>query len=230
MSIKGFSQAELERSETEVPALPPILTADDSTPMSVLGTNGPEQKPRFRQYHPLDGPITDQELLGLCQARDPDAWTRLVERYERLVFMIAIRNGLNSEDAADVTQSTFAALFDSIDRLRDGERLPFWLMTVARRHAWRVTKRAEREASFSDIHQETPNAIEAWERRTVLHNAIEQLPPPCRRLLEALYFDPSAPSYADLAKQMDRAVGGIGPMRGRCLDHLKSILGEEFAS
>lgn len=225
MPIKELPQASLRRASR-------ALAADDSVGMLPSGSIGPRHTPgSLRKHSQVGGPITDQELLLRCQARDAEAWTRLVGRYERLVFRVAVRNGLDREDAADVTQSTFAALFDSINTLREGERLPFWLMTVARRHAWRALKRAERERSFMDIRQEgTHSSIEEWERLTVLQNAIKQLPAPCRELVEALYFDPSAPSYAELAKRMDRAIGGIGPMRGRCLEHLKVILGEEFVS
>src|ERR1700677_2093187 len=79
----------------------------------------------------------DAELVAACRTGDQEAWGLLVERYERLVFSVALRNGVSREEAADITQMTFMALLESIGRLRDDERLASWLMSVARRLAWR---------------------------------------------------------------------------------------------
>ena len=66
----------------------------------------------------------DAELVVACRAGDQEAWGLLVGRYERLVFSVALRNGVTRDEAADITQMTFIALLESIGRLRDGERLP----------------------------------------------------------------------------------------------------------
>src|ERR671932_568221 len=74
--------------------------------------------------------LGDRDLLDRCQDGDAHAWEMLVARYERLIFSVALRNGLTREDAADVTQTTFVALLESMGRLRaDGERVSYWLMT-----------------------------------------------------------------------------------------------------
>ncbi len=166
--------------------------------------------------------------MRACQRGDVDSWGLLVRRYERLVFSVALRNGLNAEDAADATQNTFAALVDSIDRLHDEERLPFWLMTVTRRQAWRVARRREREQALAEVPVEPGTPLDQWESDSTVHAALRRLDAPCRDLLLALYFDPSSPSYATVADRLGRAVGGLGPMRGRCLAKLRSLLGDDF--
>jgi hypothetical protein len=45
--------------------------------------------------------------------------------------------------------------------------------------------------------------------------------------LLALYFDPAEPSYAQAARRLGRSAGGIGPMRARCLQRLRALLGED---
>jgi Sigma-70 region 2 len=69
-----------------------------------------------RRSRPADG--GDADLLSRCRAGDDAAWDQLVGKYERLVFSVALRNGLDREDAADVTQTTFIALLDSTDQDR----------------------------------------------------------------------------------------------------------------
>jgi RNA polymerase sigma factor (sigma-70 family) len=134
---------------------------------------------------------------------------------------------LSREDAADITQTTFMALLDSIDQIRGVDRLGSWLMTVARRQAWRLRRRAAQEQrSFGPV-PPVDDSIEEWERLAWLHAGLSQLNRPCRDLLQALYFDPSEPSYAQVAVQLGRAVGTLGSMRARCLARLQRILEEE---
>jgi DNA-directed RNA polymerase specialized sigma24 family protein len=40
----------------------------------------------------------------------------------------------------------------------------------------------------------------------------------------SLFFDPSEPSYAEIAVRLGRPLGSVGPLRARCLDRLKSLL------
>src|SRR5689334_15580873 len=90
-------------------------------------------------------PVTDAELLRGCRDGDARSWDELVGRYERLVYSVALRNGLDDEDAADATQNTFVALLNTLDQLQNEDRLAFWLMTVARRQAWRIARRRDRD-------------------------------------------------------------------------------------
>ncbi|TQF73946.1 sigma-70 family RNA polymerase sigma factor [Rhodococcus spelaei] len=173
----------------------------------------------------VDVPV-DHDLLQRCRCGESAAWTEVVTRYERLVFSTALRNGLTRDDAADVTQTTFIALFNSIDQVRDVERLPFWLITVARRQAWRACQGRHEYQQLPDDVACHDDPIGDWERSSVVYNALQRLDSPCRDLLCGLFLDPAEPSYVEMARRLGRAVGGIGPLRGRCLTHLREILGE----
>lgn len=173
------------------------------------------------------GLVTDADLLRRCRRRDAEAWNLLVARYERLVYTVALRNGLNAEDAADVTQSAFVALVDSLDRIRDDEKLASWLMTVARRQAWRTRNLSRRTTSLEVAAEATSDPFADWATVAALHDALATLGGTCRELLLALYFDQDAPSYAEIARRFGRSIGGIGPLRGRCLDKLREILRDE---
>ena len=175
------------------------------------------------------GQPTDAELLERCRRRDAEAWNLLVARYERLVYSVALRNGLGPEDAADVTQGTFVTLIDSLDRLRDEERLASWLMTVTRRQSWRVRNLSRRHVDLDTIPETAEDPLSDWDTVVTLHSALAQLGGTCRDLLQALYFEAESPSYAEIADRFGRSVGGIGPLRGRCLEKLRDILTEEEA-
>lgn len=170
---------------------------------------------------------TDSELLARCRQRDPDAWNDVVSRYERLVYSVALRNGLSPEDAADVTQTTFVALIDALDSIQEGERLASWLMTVARRQSWRVRNLGRRVVAVETVADEATDPLAGWADVVALHDALAELGGQCRELLVALYLEEESPSYAEIAQRMGRSVGGIGPLRGRCLEKLRDLMEEE---
>jgi RNA polymerase sigma factor (sigma-70 family) len=204
---------------------PPAWTTSPTTPPTPSNAS-PSPLPVQRSSHPADSALSDAALLARCRTGDGAAWHELVERYERPVFSVARSGGLDVEDAADVTQTTFVALLDSITRLRSDERLASWLLTVARRTAWRVRRRREREVGAAP----GPPAVaddRDWEQIAALHEGLARLGTPCRDLLAALYFDPAEPSYAEIAQRMGRAIGGIGPMRARCLERLRDLIEAE---
>ena len=188
----------------------------------------PQPRSQSRTIPPQRAAVpSDAELLERCRRQDGEAWNLLVSRYERLVFSVARRNGLTPEDAADVTQTTFVALIDSLDRIREEQRLASWLMTVARRQAWRLRNTARRAVSLDQVPDAGEDPFEDWGAVTALHDALGELGGTCRELLMALYFDPEEPSYADIATRFNRSIGGIGPLRGRCLEKLREILEED---
>jgi RNA polymerase sigma factor (sigma-70 family) len=170
---------------------------------------------------------TDAELVERCRQRDPGAWDVLVARYERLVFSVARRNGLTTDDAADVTQTAFLSLLDSLDRLKDDTRVASWLMTVARRQAWRLRSSVRRYTDLEAAPEESEDPFTDWAEVMALQDGLAALGDPCRGLLEALYLEEGSPGYAEVAERLGRSIGGIGPLRGRCLDKLRAILTED---
>lgn len=170
---------------------------------------------------------SDVDLVKACREGNQDAWEVLVERYERLVFSVALRNGVAREEAADITQMTFLALLESIEKVREGDRVAYWLMSVARRLAWRQRQRGEREHVGVEEVSGPEDPIAAWERVAVIQDGLQRLAPACRDLLLLLYFGPAPQSYARIAERLGRPIGGIGPMRARCLECLRAMLGDD---
>jgi RNA polymerase sigma factor (sigma-70 family) len=146
-----------------------------------------------------------------------------VSRYESLVYAVARRNGLTQDDAADVTQTTFAALLTHVDSLRDNESLPAWLSQVARRESWRLARVSRRESVHPPaMAYEDP--VADWERREVIEAALSRLGSPCQEALFLLFLDPSCPTQEVVAERLGRAAGGIGPLRSRCLEKLRAVI------
>lgn len=168
----------------------------------------------------------EHRLLARCRAGDAGAWSELLGEYERLVFSIPRRYGLDREDSADIAQLVFTELLQSLDSLREDERLAGWLATVARRQSWRVMERRKREGAVADVPERVDDSdpAETWTRVEWLYDGLLGLDERCRELLIILYLSGEDPSYAEVAQRLGRPVGSIGPTRGRCLERLRGIL------
>ena len=57
-----------------------------------------------------------------------------------------------------------------------------------------------------------------------VHQGLVRMDDRCRDLLTTLYFDETAPSYAQVAADFGIPVGSIGPTRARCLEKMRAIL------
>ncbi len=176
---------------------------------------------------------TDTQLIDACLAGDEQAWAQLVERYQRLVYSVAMRHGLTATDADDVFQSVFTILVDKLETCRDRERLGAWLTTITRREAWRVARQAvSRVDAGSDELLEThpageplPDAVfERIEEQHLIRQALERVGERCRQLLQQLFYVHESVSYAEIAQQLAMPEGSIGPTRARCLERLRNIL------
>lgn len=170
---------------------------------------------------------TNAELIRRCQSGDSGAWREIVRRYERLVYSIPIREGLGPDQASDITQTTFTMLCSGLDKIREPDRLAWWLMTVTRRQVWRARdgERAEprNPEDFLELGGDD-EAIERYDQSTWVHEAVVGLGEPCRSIITEMFLVADEPTYAEIADRVAVPVGSIGPMRGRCLAQLRQVL------
>jgi RNA polymerase sigma factor (sigma-70 family) len=171
--------------------------------------------------------VEDGALIELCRQGDARAWRTLLARHERLVFSIPLSFGLTRDDAAEVTQATFAELVRSLDSLREPDRVQAWLGTVARRQTFRIIEHRRRLRETAAEHLDVLSD-ETIEHRLAdvewVTQGLARIPERCRSLLQALYFSGEEPSYVEVAATLGVPVGSIGPTRGRCLAALKAAL------
>lgn len=84
--------------------------------------------------------VNDRELVVGAVLGSMEAYDELVRRYRGGVLLIATQV-LGCERAEDVTQEVFLHAFRELPQLRDPEKFPAWLHTIARHRARRIAKR-----------------------------------------------------------------------------------------
>src|SRR6185295_755008 len=97
----------------------------------------------------IDMQPTDKELLLSCRRGNESSWQALVDRYQRLIYAIPRRAGLNEDQAGEVFQEVFLTLFQKMNEITDPDRLHAWLVTTARRKTWRLLSK-ERSSKTRD--------------------------------------------------------------------------------
>ena len=76
-------------------------------------------------------PQEDQDWLLQAQKGDSQAFSHLVEAYQRPVYNLCYRMLGNAEDAEDASQETFLRAFRSIRQFDPSRPFPTWLLSIA---------------------------------------------------------------------------------------------------
>lgn len=96
--------------------------------------------------------MEEEELVSRSRAGDIEAFNRLVESYQRLVYNVSLRMLGNAEAAEDATQDTFLSAYRAIGKFRGG-MFRAWILRIAAngcRDKLRAAKRA-RVSSLDDL-------------------------------------------------------------------------------
>lgn len=171
-------------------------------------------------------------LFSRFRAGDTAALDELVRLLTPVLWHVVRAYRLDRESAEDVVQTAWLTLVRRQESIADPQAVSAWVMTTARREAWRVSRMSSRVTAAPDelLAAQIPHATSA-EAEVVLSDAdrrlwaaVDGLSERCRRLLRVVAFD-ERPDYAGLARDLVMPIGSIGPTRGRCLGKLRQALG-----
>lgn len=156
---------------------------------------------------------TDGELVRRARGGDEAAFGRLVERYQRPAYAVALSVTGRHEDAEDAAQEAFLVALDRLEECRSPERFGGWLMTIVRNRAKNLVRReALRETdevppgARSKI--PTPDRVaETAELRALLREALMGLPQMQRQIV--LLHDLEGWKHREIADRLDLPCGTV---------------------
>ncbi len=136
-------------------------------------------------------------LVAAARQGAAEAFTSLVNRYERRIFRLARHITQNPEDAEDVLQETFLKAYEHLEDFQGNSKFYTWLVRIAVNQALMKLRKRKSDSTVSldepiDTGEETvPREIAVWdpnpeqtysreEMRAILQNAIDSLPPAFR--------------------------------------------------
>ncbi len=158
-------------------------------------------------------------------------WDAVSKRYADLVYSVAIKFRLSEHDAAEVFQNTWIVALGKANAPEDSGMAP-WLASIAcwqARHLLRKRRSSRIEddayADVADPDEPQPHeVIAAGEAEQGVRDALAELPPRDRALIQALYLSDTPVPYADIAARLGLAIGSIGMLRQRALDRLHDAM------
>lgn len=194
--------------------------------------------------------LEDAALIALCRTGREAAWSTLVRRYQRLIYTVPRRAGLDAEAAADIFQATFARLFEHLHRINDDARVRAWLVTTAKRETLRWLEQQSRRGELPGEHMsasgaaepDSPDAdtdpfdrlatadplpedlLESLQQLDLVRRAVARLEPRQQQFVELLFLQVEPLPYSEIAARLGIAEGSIGPTRARVLAKLLALM------
>ncbi|HJW37498.1 MAG TPA: sigma-70 family RNA polymerase sigma factor [Candidatus Udaeobacter sp.] len=160
---------------------------------------------------------------------DREAFEMIIRTHSRTLFAIAYGILQNREEAEDVVQDALVKAWKTRWRVRDPEKFPAWLATIARHRAHDVF----RKRRTVPLSEETIEAIEPGPTDTItldrqLHSALATLPELHRTALTLRYFEEM--DYRTIETTLGITNGTLRGILGRALASMRKHLRPALAS
>ncbi len=187
---------------------------------------------------------SEPELVEQAKGGDREAFSELVDRYERQIYRLARHITQHEEDAEDVLQETFLKAFRGLNQFEGKSRFYTWLVRIAVNESLVKLRRrrADRTVSLDDpVETESdvlPRQIAAWdenpeqqygreEMNRILTRAIESLPLSFRAVF--LLRDVEELSTEETAAALNLSVPAVKSRLMRARLQLREKLNRVFA-
>src|SRR5262245_39049101 len=160
---------------------------------------------------------------------DRDAFEMIIRTHSRPLFAIAYGVLQNREEAEDVVQDSLVKAWKTRWRVRDPEKFPAWLATLARHRAHDIVRR-RRSVPVSEQLTETAefSTTNTAALEQQLHAALATLPELHRTALTLRYFEEM--DYHTIESTLGLTNGALRGILGRALASLRKKLRPDLAS
>ena len=137
----------------------------------------------------------DSALVARARRGERGAFDEIVRRHQRGLWRLVRRYVKNDADAADVVQQAFVRAYRGLDRFRGEASVRSWLYRIGINVALNYVRDHGREQASDVVGDEltvdavAPGAMLSAERARALREAVAELPPKQRMVLELRVFD-----------------------------------------
>jgi RNA polymerase sigma-70 factor (ECF subfamily) len=141
---------------------------------------------------------TDHNYITQIANGNTQAFAHLVNKYQHMVFTIALKVMGNREEAEDVAQEAFVKCYQSLSKFKGDAKFSTWLYRITYNHCLDKVKSNKRKGysiqvdEVYDLQSDAENTytiIESKEQQEVLQKAIKKLPEADQLLITLYYFE-----------------------------------------
>jgi RNA polymerase sigma-70 factor (ECF subfamily) len=166
---------------------------------------------------------------------DREAFEMIIRTQSRALFAIAYGVLQNREEAEDVVQDTLVKAWKTRWRVRDPEKFPAWLSTIARHRARDVARRRRSVPLPSETAELADPGFEAAARNLrenelneQVRAALSTLPELHRAALTLRYFETM--DYASIERTLGLSNGALRGILGRAMATMRQRLRPALAN
>jgi len=176
---------------------------------------------------------TERDLVNTILSGDNNAFTTLVQRYERLVWHIVMKLTDDQDTIKDISQEVFIRVFQKLKDFGFRSKLSTWIATVAYRTAVNELKKKnfrishetleihEWQEQFIDrVHPE--NIATQKELKQIIFQAIERLPKQYKLVLTLYHMEDF--NYKEISEITQMPEGTVKNYLFRARKLLKEML------
>ncbi len=180
----------------------------------------------------------DEELISLIAQLQQEALAQLYERYQRVVFSLALAIVNDPATAEEITLDVFVRIWQKAATYRaDQAKVSTWLTHIARNHAidvlrHRMTRLDHRALHWDEVRsdgksfQEDPQeSAELSLRRKRVHAALAQLPADQKEAMLLAYF--GGYTQRQIAEALKQPLGTIKTRLRLAMQKLRASLQDE---
>lgn len=135
----------------------------------------------------------DREAVRGCLNGDVKSFELLVEKYQGVVYNIALRMVKGPEDAEDIAQAAFLKAYEKLGTYRESFRFYSWLYRIAVNEALNFLDRQKRFTRLDDRIEDPRQAVDAEsetrDRNERIQEALMELKPDHRVVLILKHFE-----------------------------------------
>ena len=179
---------------------------------------------------------TDEELVSLAVASEPDAFGEIVRRWDRRIFALCFGMLGREDEARDAAQETFIAAYRSLKLFRGEARVSSWLHRIAinkclsskRRDRSRPEEVLDEESSeyarvFAAPAGSSPaTVIEKDERLILVRQAVGTLPSELRQIVVMKEFEEM--TFQEISDTLEMPLSTVKSRLYTALKQLRSKL------
>ena len=176
----------------------------------------------------------EQVLVMRAQWGEQDAFRVLVERYQNLVYTLALRMTDNADDASDVAQEAFLKAWKGLPRFRMDAKFSSWLYRLTVNAATDLLRRRQKRQEELSLEGEelaidpvdpapSPHQqVEQKLRREILFRCVSQLSENHRRIL--LLREVNGLDYEEIGRVLELTPGTVTSRLARARKELREKL------
>lgn len=177
---------------------------------------------------------SDETLVKQALKGKKSAWITLVKRYEKNLYNYTYRMVSNSDDAMDLMQDIFMAVFRSLSSFRGDSPFKGWLFKIAHYRCIEYYRRKRPTQSLDDVPEQVDETehmcpeqqIFSGQQANALYQAMGHLSVNQKAVVELKFFQHC--TFEDISMQLGISTNTAKSRLYSALDKLKDYLEVDY--